>query len=97
MTFWRPFDFKSFQNAKICLYTPQNDNEIKILAILVKNEKDMGVIQELQVNLNFLLTNVNAPLKINEFKLKLTYRSVFPLCYCSRLSTVPFIDSETNL
>ena len=32
-----------------------------------------------QVILQF---NLNALLKINEFKLKLTYRSVFPFCYC---------------
>ena len=31
-SFWQPLYFKSFQNAKICRYTPQNDNEIEVSA-----------------------------------------------------------------
>ena len=31
-SFWRPFYFKSFQNAKICRYKPRNDNEIEVSA-----------------------------------------------------------------
>ena len=31
-SFWWPFYFKSFQNAKISHYTPRNDNEIEVSA-----------------------------------------------------------------
>ena len=31
-SFWWPFYFKSFQNAKISHYTPRNDNEIEVTA-----------------------------------------------------------------
>ena len=32
-SFWRPFYFKSFQNAKICRYTLRNDNENEVSQI----------------------------------------------------------------
>ena len=35
-SFWRPFYFKSLQNAKICRYSPRNDNEIEVKTF-VKN------------------------------------------------------------
>ena len=63
-SFWQPFYFKSFQNAKICRHAPRNDKQNEAVKTFVHI-----ILMRVRIWGNPRITsNVpNAQLKINEF------------------------------